>query len=294
MADTEAERIQSEYLGRLRRTLRNAPAQVGEDAIREVQSHIEDEWHALGGDTPSLRTVLERLGAPEEYGRDLALQLMLNRPSGGNRLIMLGWATLFWASTSLLGSIVALCGGLMFGFGLGMVFVAIERLLGNHTWLINSVGLEVFGWRAERVLFPPDSWPPALVAVAGLIPTIVFFALIYSLLSAWLHSRLALRGLAVNVQAPAGAVPAARRERAAHDLEHRAILPMVLFAILGLVSCIVFTILSEMITIGRYTHLSLPADFFRTPLTFLTLVGALIFLASPALGLWWATRSDRG
>ena len=122
MADPEADRLKAEYLARLGVMLHRAPADIRQDALLEVQSHIEDEWQSLAGDLSTLRTVLQRLGPPEEYGRDLALQLMLarrdkktgNQPPttrswlAGRSPKRLAQAAVFLMSTSLVGAVLEL------------------------------------------------------------------------------------------------------------------------------------------------------------------------------------------
>ncbi len=285
MANTEAERIQDEYLGRLRRMLRRVPADIREDAIDEVRSHIQDEWASLGTNVTELQTVLERLGPPEQYGRDLALQLMLMRGHGHRTAMMLAWAALFWASTSVIGSLVVLAAALVFGFGVGMVVVAVDRARGVPMMLIDARSYRVLFYYAERVRFPPETWNPAVIALVGVLPAVLFFAGLYRFASVWLHSHLAKRGLQVVVDKRAETMP--------QNWQRGAMVATTTLAILGLAGCVLFSLLGNLIKIGEATSLSLPQDFFRTPLTALAFVSAVLFLGSPVLGLLWSARQMR-
>lgn len=276
--------LQKEYLERLRRLLRRAPPEIREDVLREVQSHIEDEWRSLGGGLPALRIVLKRLGPPEEYGPDLALQLILL--TGGNRrsLRPLVLAAIFWASTSLIGGVVVTGAALFFAFALGMLVTAIDRALGIPIMLIDARNYQVFNYHAEQLRFPAETWSPALIALVGLLPAVIIFAGLYRFLLLWARSRLALPGLAFLTSGRPPVLPP--------GWEQRALLSMLAFAILGMGGCLLFTILSELVPIGHPGAVRLPDDFFRTPLTALAFVSGLLFLASPVLGLLWAAKKS--
>ncbi len=278
----EIDRLQAEYLGRLRRLLRRAPPEVREDALSEVRAHIEDEWRALGGGLTALRTVLQRLGPPEEYGRDLALQLILLH--GGRRRLAtrVALAAVFWASTSLIGGVVAIGATLIFAFALGMLATAIARALGVPMMLVAATHYQAFGYHSEQVYFPPETWSPALIGLVGLLPAVITFAGLYRSLTLWMRTRLAQRGLAL-VTSGRSTVPPPGWER-------RALLAILAFAALGMGGCLLFTILSGLIPIGHPGTFQLPDDLFHTPLTALAFVSGLVFLVSPVLGLLWAAR----
>ncbi len=285
MANIETERIQAQYLERLRRMLERAPADVREDAVREVQSHIEDEWRALGGDLASLHAVLERLGPPESYGRDLALQLILTPIRGQRSWIRLGSAALFWASTSLVGAAAVLLVALTLGFAVGMLGVGIARLFGSRVMLINAAGYRVLTFQGERVSFPPLAWSPLEIIIVGLVPALVVLGSLYALSSVWLHSRLAARGLDAVIAPESRPLPS--------GWERSARFSMILVAIAGLGSCILLVLLGNLVGIGRPGHLDLPADFWRSPVGILAFLSLLVFFSSPVLGLLWSTRHAR-
>ncbi len=282
MENPEIERIQGAYLARLRAMLRRAPADIREDAVREVQSHIEDEWQALGGDLPALVTVLERLGPPDEYGRDLAVQLMITRGRGRRSLKMLLLAAFFWASTSIIGLIVVPCAAFTLGFGVAMAAVAVMRLIGYPMMLIDANYFQFLGFHAERLVFPPPGWTPASIALVGLLPMLVFFFGLFRFFTGWARSRLAARGLEMVTHQPAETLP--------RGWERRAVLAIAVFAGLGLTGCMLFSVLGELVPVGHPGSMSLPEDFFRTPLTVLAFLSMLVFLSAPVLGLLWAAR----
>ncbi len=284
-ARLEMNRIQTEYLERLRHLLRRAPPAIREDALREVQSHIEDECQALGGGVPALRAVLERLGPPEEYGRDLALQLILARGGRQRSPARLVLAAVFWASTSLIGAVVVIAATFIFAFMLGMLVTAISRAFGNAMVLIDARNYQIFSYQAENLRFPPESWSPALIGLVGLLPALIIFTGLYRFLSLWVRSRMAQRGLALVTAELSPVFPP--------GWEGGALLAMLAFAVLGMGGCLLFSIISELVPIGRPGSVQLPGDFFRTPLTALAFVSGLVFLVSPVLGLLWAARRTR-
>ncbi len=285
MADTEVERIRLEYLQRLRHMLRRAPADIREDAVREVQAHIEDEWQALGGDLSALQAVLQRLGPPEEYGKDLALQLMLAGHPLRRSPVTIVLASFFWASTSLAGAVVILIATLVALYAVGMVFIAVGRLAGYQSMLINVTYYQFFGYRTANWIFPPQDWSSAVVFLAGVLPIMVIYAGLDRFTTFWLHSRLAERGLDMVRKSFPEPLP--------HGWERRATWAVIGIAFLGLASCTLFSILSNMIPIGQPGRLDLPADFFRVPVGVLAFLGLLVFLGSPLLGLLWTVRRTR-
>jgi hypothetical protein len=292
----EVERVKAAYLERLRRALRRAPAAVREDALNEVGSHIEDEWRALreagshgeygrsvrGGDLAALARVLERLGLPETYGRDLALQLLLQQGSGRRSPGRLMLAAFFWASTSLAGAVVVLSAAVVLGFGLGMVVVAIQNLRGRAVWLIEAIDFQVFRYQGAALRFPPQDWQPWLVALVGVLPALVVLAGLYRFYTRWVRSRLVRRGLEWLSDRPVEALP--------RGWERQAALATLGFAGLGLGNCLVFGLASGLAPVGRAETLSLPEDFFSSLPSVLAFGGCLVFLCAPALGLLFTAR----
>ncbi len=285
MANTPVEQTQAEYLERLRAILRRAPADIREDALHEVQTHIEDEWQALGANEAAMQQVLERLGPPEAYGRDLALQLMMMRGRQQRSPWQLVKAVIFWASTSLLGSLLVLTTTMFILYGLGMVFVALVRMNNNTAFLIQSDSMNIFGLKNQTLAFPPESWSPGLILLVGLVPAIFTLTILNRFLKKWVRSHLVAHGLNLFAEESTLALP--------QGWEQRAIRSMVVFALIGSGSCLLFTIISELLPIGQPGQVSLPQDFFRSPLTLLAFLSGLVFLSAPVLGLLWAARRSK-
>lgn len=282
MAKTPHEQIRDEYLQRLRGILRRAPADVREEALREVQTHIEDEWQALGGGEEVMQTVLERLGPPESYGRDLALQLIL-QGSGKRRPVLTRIkGVLFWASTSLLGSLLVLVAAVFIIFAIGMIFVALARLGDKSIYFLQADAIEMSGLSATNIYFPSDSWAPWQIFVVGLAPAIAALLVLNRFLTQWSRSRLVARGLGLLTGQSNQVMPP--------GWERKAVRSIVVFALIGGGSCLLFTIFSGILPLGQPGNISLPQDFFRNLSTFLAFIGGLILICAPVLGLLWAAR----
>jgi uncharacterized membrane protein len=282
--DLEINRLRAQYINRLRRVLRHAPLEIREDAVREVQTHIEDEWRVLGGGLESLRTVLEHLGQPEEYGRDLALQLILSH-RGKWPMSRLAVAAFFWTTTSLIGSIVVVFSLLVISFAMGMLVVAIARTFGSSLAIIDIRNSSIFGHHIEQWNFPPVTWSPILIGLVGLLPAVIIFVLLYRFLARWVRSRLGQTGLAL--------VANDRRIVLLQGWERSALLAMLAFAVLGLTGCVLFTGLAERIVVGNPSSHALPNDFYRSPALALAYISILVFLLSPFLGLLWAVNNGK-
>src|SRR5512136_1411070 len=129
MEESEFERTKNEYLQRLRHQLRRVPAALREDAIHEVQAHIEDGCRQHPNEVQALQTVLERLGPPEEYGHELGLQLLLQANRGHPSLNLLVWTGIFWASSSVVGAFVIVGAVLVYLLGLSFLIDGLVRLI---------------------------------------------------------------------------------------------------------------------------------------------------------------------
>ncbi len=131
MSDRMA-RLREDYLVRLRRALEGVSADVVDEAVDEISTHIDDALAARpDGGEDELLDVISRLGPPEVYARDLGLYLMVDR---GFRLWsvrhMIGSAR-FWALSTVAGAAVVMIFGLMFAFALAATAVgALHALFG--------------------------------------------------------------------------------------------------------------------------------------------------------------------
>jgi hypothetical protein len=202
-------------------------------------------------------------------------------------------AALFLVSTSLLGAVLAFCAAFVLAYALGMAAVAVERLSGRAMVLINATDYRFLGYHAGSLRFPPDAWSPGLVALLGFIPALVVFAGMYRFLTRWVRSRYLLRNAVGVAGSAAGPGPVTAEQALPSGWERRAVAAMAVIAVLGLGSCLGFGLLGDLIPIGRAGTVSLPGDFFRTPLTVLAFGSMLVFLCAPVLGLLWAVRRRR-
>jgi len=282
MTNERLEQAMDEYLKRLRIILNRAPVDVREDVVREVRTHIEDEWQALGGSEDAMHVVLERLGPPEEYGRDLALQLIVHGGSERRSFLRVFKGAVFWASTSLMGSLLVLTALAFFVFAVGMGIVAVIRLSDSSVMLINGMNISLPGFNAQNLRFPPVDWSPLVIILIGLLPSVMVFALLFHFFSQWARNPKTTRGLELITGLPQA--PFTPR------WERRAFLAMLAFGLIGTVSCLLFTIAGDAISYLNTGVIHLPEDIFRGLLMFLAFIGLLVFACAPVLGILWASK----
>jgi hypothetical protein len=137
----EIERIIEDYLRRLRRGLRGASPDVGHEAEMEIRAHVEDGLDAMAEPSlPALLALLERLGRPEELGRDMALYMMVDRGYREWSLPHMLRSTAFWALTTVAGAVVVLIFGLLYALSAALV---LGGLLGSlaRVGLLDLAGL---------------------------------------------------------------------------------------------------------------------------------------------------------
>ena len=144
----EIEGLVDAYLRRLARGMRGATTDVRREAEREIRAHIDDALTELPARTPAaLLEVLERLGRPEDYGRDMALFMMVDRGYRDWSLPHMLRSTTVWALTTVTGAVVVLAFGLLFVAASGLL------LLGGLGWMDASG--------------PATAWPAGLQLLAG-------------------------------------------------------------------------------------------------------------------------------
>ncbi len=131
----EMERLVEDYLRRLRRGLRGASSEVAEEAELEIRAHVEDGLAAMeNADRDRLRGLLERLGRPEELGRDMALYMMVDRGYHDWSLPHMLRSTTFWALSTVAGAVVVLIFGALYAIALGLA-------ASGGLWWIERAGL---------------------------------------------------------------------------------------------------------------------------------------------------------
>jgi len=276
MAESELGRLQGEYLKRLRRQLRGVPSGLREDAVHEVQAHIEDGCRQNPNDVSALQAVLERLGPPEEYGHELGLQLMLQANQAHPSLNLMVWTGLFWASTSVVGAFVILGATLVYVIGLTFLIDGVVRLI-NPSAHLSLIRLNDF-------VLIPAWWPPLNMIIGTLIMYLLTFALIY-LVRRWSVGKLNRRGLAATLNRETIVFP--------KGWERRATLAIIAVAVMGFLGCSIFGALGGLLPVGHFGPMSLPQDFFKNPLTFAAFLGMMAFLLSPGLGILWAVWREQ-
>ena len=277
MAESEFDRLQQEYLKRLRRQLRGAPAALQEDAIREVQAHIDDACRETPDDAGTLQAVLERLGPPEQYGRELGLQLMLQANRAHPSVKLWVWIAVFWATTSIVGMFVVVGAAIVYLFGLAFLMDGIIRLV-DPTFTTTLIQINEFSIKL--------AWNPLVNILIGILILYLLTLALIRLIQRWGLGKLNQRGLAATLNRDQIVLP--------KNWERRASWTILVIATLGFLGCSIFGVLGQLFPVGHTGRMSLPEDFFKNPLTFLAFLGGLAFLLSPVLGIvWTAWREQR-
>lgn len=261
----DLERIEQDYLTRLRRCLRGVTPDVAAEVEHEISAHIADAMAARGAATVGdLLDVLDRLGPPEDYARDLGLYIMVDRGYRDWSLPYMVRSTAFWAFSTLVGAIVVLAFGLMYLMALGLIGTGLQRAI-----------------LPELVLPVPQVLPGVsgvVLAVAGV---------------------LALVGLTVVVRWFIGQYVASARPHtlggadADSDWVARTSRRIVLLAIAGLFTTGVAGVAAGVYRPGAPYDLRLPDDYLSSPLGIVSLIGLIVLLLSPVLGLLWTAAAER-
>lgn len=266
----DLQRIELDYLTRLRRCLRGVAPDVATEVEHEISAHIADAMAARSAATVGdLLDVLDRLGPPEDYARDLGLYLMVDRGYRDWSVPHMVRSTAFWALSTLVGAVVVLAFGLMYLMALGLVVTGIQRVV------LPDIVLPV---------------PQVLPGVSGLVLAIVGLG--------------ALLGLTFVVRWFIGQYVASARPHtlggadADSDWVARSSRRIVGLAVVGLSTTTVAGIAAGVYRPGAAVAMRLPDDYLSSPLGVVSLIGLGILLLSPVLGLWWTAaaerRADRG
>jgi len=266
----EMSRVAEDYLARLRRSMRGVSRDVVEEVEQEIRAHIEDAAAARHASTVGeILDILDRLGPPEEYARDLGLYGMVDRGYREWSVPHMIRSTAFWALSTVAGAIVVGVFGLLY---LG----AVVLLGAGVQHVANDMLLARLGWPIPRLL---SGVPTAALVGGGLV---------------------GLAGLTVVVRWFIGQYVRSARphtlggEAGDHGWVERTSGRIVRSAVVGLVLTVVAGLAAGVYRIGAPFGLDLPADYLGSPLAVLSGLGMLVFLLAPVLGLLWTAAVERG
>jgi hypothetical protein len=258
-------RIRDDYVARLRRSMHGAPADLIDEAEREIVAHIEDAMAAREAPTVGmLLDVLAKLGSPEVYGRDLALYMMVDRGYRKWSLPDMFRSTAYWAFSTIVGGVVVLIFGALYLGGSALVVLG----------LFNPViqGLDplggTLGHRPSAVLLLMGG----AFALAGTTSLVRVFVGQYV--------RRARPLVLAGEHADSGWV----------ERTSRRILSV---AVIGLVITLPAGFLSGAYRLdpGGLPHF--PPAFDRSPLAWLSAIGLFTLLLAPVIGLYWTALAER-
>jgi hypothetical protein len=271
------QRIEADYLARLRRSLRGVSEEVVVEIEREIQAHIEDALAARSHPgVGELLDVLDRLGPPETYARDLGLYMMVDRGYREWSLPYMIRSTAFWALSTVAGAVVVGIFGLLYLVAGIMAIAGTVGLLGQDASLRVA---QMLGGPVGPGMVVDGYWPsPGLgsllvgvVGLAGLTAVVRWFVGHYV--------RSARPHTAGGADADAGWVERTSRR--------------ILFtAVAGLGVTVGAGFASGVYQLGRVFEMSLPGDYLRSPLAGLSGIGMLVFLLAPVLGVLWTAVAE--
>jgi hypothetical protein len=123
---------------RLRRCLRGVSPDVAGEVEREIAAHIDDALAAHGAsDEAAVAAVLERIGPPEEYARDWALYLMVDRGYRDWSVPHMVRSAAFWGFGTLAGGVAVLAFGALYATAVWSVYVGLGHVFGS---VVRSMG----------------------------------------------------------------------------------------------------------------------------------------------------------
>lgn len=263
--NTDMQQTVDNYIVRLRSAMRGASTDVVSEVEREIRAHIDDALAARPAPTPAeLSSVLERLGSPEEYGRDLALYMMVDRGYRHWSLPHMLRSTVFWAVSTVAGAVVVLTFGILYALALAAATAAALAVL------------------APALGGPP--WAAPLLAQFGGLP-------------AWLPligSSAAVVGLTLMVRwfvgqyvwyaRPHVALVPAQDQGWARRTERRIL--AIAGSGLGITLAAGFASGAYRFEAGFRPHL--PPDFLSSPLAMISGLGLALLVLGPILGVAWS------
>lgn len=263
----EMKRIADDYVGRLRRSMRGASPDVVAESEREIRAHIEDALAARGQPTVgALLDVLDRLGPPEDFGRDVALYMMVEAGYREWSLPHMIRSTLFWALSTLAGAVVVLIFGVL--YAVAVVLVATAALI--------IVGFEGFG---PGIPTPPAQTlkHPAVTMLAGLLLSVALTAVVRWFVGQYVKS----------------ARPHTLGGREAGDeWVDRTSRRILATACAGFAVTLVAGTVAGIYRFSSIRDLVLPPDYGASPMAILSGVGLLVLLLAPVLGVLWSVLAE--
>ena len=273
--DPETTGLVEDYVRRLRRSMRGATPDVIDEGAREIRAHIDDALAANeDAGVGSVLAVLERLGPPEEYGRDLALYMMVEAGYRRWSLRHMVRSTLFWALSTVVGGLVVSLFGLAYALALAMVGAAAAR----HAWLL---GLErIVGATDPRAVLPrplSDAAPIALLAAgAGLLAVLTIMA-------RWFVGQYVRRARPHTLGGVEGG----------DEWVERTSRRILVIASVGFVVGVAAGAVGGTFAGGAPALLRTAPDFSASPLARLSGLGLAVLLLAPVLGVAWTVLAQR-
>ncbi len=247
-------------MARVRACLRGVSPDVARELEQEIAAHIDDALAARHGSAADVSGVLDRLGPPEEYARDLALYLMVDRGYRDWSLPHMVRSTAFWGLSTVAGGIVVMAFA-------GLFFVGILTMVaGVARW--GRLGAAAASWAPGA--------PPSLLVVFGMAVVVAAAAL-----SRWFIGQYVRR-----------ARPHAfGLEAAATGWADRALRRIVLSAATGAVAAVVGAVAAGLTT-GTASGSALARDALASPGGILAIAGIGLVLLSPVVGLLWSAWAE--
>lgn len=256
------------YIMRLRLAMRGASPDVVSEVEREIRAHIDDALAVRQApSTADLGDVLERLGPPEDYGRDLALYMMVDRGYRHWSLPHMLRSTAFWAVSTVAGAVVVLTFGALYALAAAATAAALAILAsrwGETAWA--SSPLAALGGL------------PAWLAVVGGPVSIIGLTLVVR----WFV------GQYVSYARPHVALAPASDQGWARRTERR----ILAIAGSGLLISLAAGLASGAYRFDEGFRPRLPPDYLGSPLAIVSALGLVLLILGPILGVAWSIHGD--
>lgn len=279
--EADLQRVMDEYLLRLRRSMRGASADVVRESTDELRAHIEDALAAQSRpDLGQLLDVLDRLGRPEDFGRDMALYMMVGRGYRDWSLPHMLRSTWFWASRTLAGAVVVPIFGLLFAGAIGATVSGAWGLAGGGMILPGGLPVPLGDWWRPSA----DRFRSALLLMlAGILSLGILVTAVR-----WFVGQYVRHALPPDGDEGQAAAPWARRT------ERRILILSALGFGTNLLAGFASGAYALRVVPGPAIVPVLPPDFGRSPLALLAGLGLIVLALSPVLGVLWAAMAEAG